>query len=79
MGSPLAKGPRLPLACTAGTGEVAGLARALYDGRCFTGLSLLADALEKAGCTDMVVLAHARGAGPHVRGCWLLDLVLGLR
>jgi hypothetical protein len=40
-------------------------------------LALLADALEDAGCTDGELLGHLRGPGPHVRGCWALDLVLG--
>jgi hypothetical protein len=37
----------------------------------------LADALEDAGCTDPELLGHLREPGPHVRGCWALDLVLG--
>jgi hypothetical protein len=40
-------------------------------------LAVLADALEDAGCADPDLLAHLRGPGPHVRGCWALDLVLG--
>jgi hypothetical protein len=40
-------------------------------------LSQLADALEDAGCTDAELLGHLRGPGPHVRGCWAVDLVLG--
>jgi hypothetical protein len=40
-------------------------------------LSLLADALEDAGCGEGNLLAHLRGPGPHVRGCWALDLILG--
>jgi hypothetical protein len=40
-------------------------------------LSLLADALEDAGCTDANLLGHLRSPGPHVRGCWAVDLVLG--
>jgi hypothetical protein len=40
-------------------------------------LTVLADALEDAGCTDANLLGHLRGPGPHVRGCWALDLVLG--
>jgi hypothetical protein len=40
-------------------------------------LALLADALEDAGCGEAELLAHLRGPGPHVRGCWALDLVLG--
>jgi hypothetical protein len=40
-------------------------------------LAVLADALEEAGCTDADILGHLRGPGPHVRGCWVVDLVLG--
>jgi hypothetical protein len=59
------------------TPAVAGLARAVYDGRAFHRMPELADALESSGCTDMQILAHCRGQGPHVRGCWLVDLLLG--
>jgi hypothetical protein len=48
----------------------------IYQGRQFDRLPLLADALEDAGCTDAELLGHLRGPGPHVRGCWALDLVL---
>jgi hypothetical protein len=37
----------------------------------------LADALTDAGCTADALIRHLRGEGPHVRGCWALDLVLG--
>jgi hypothetical protein len=40
-------------------------------------LSAPADAVEGAGCTDAELLGHLRGLGPHVRGCWAVDLVLG--
>jgi hypothetical protein len=40
-------------------------------------LAVLSDALEDAGCTDTNLLTHLRSAGPHVRGCWALDLILG--
>ncbi len=40
-------------------------------------LSVLADALEDAGCSDSDLLSHLRTPGLHVRGCWALDLVLG--
>jgi hypothetical protein len=53
-----------------------GLARAIYDERRFSDLPILADALEEAGCTNADLLAHCRGPGPHVRGCWVVDLVL---
>jgi hypothetical protein len=39
-------------------------------------LAVLADALEDAGCTNADVLGHLRSSGPHVRGCWALDLLL---
>jgi hypothetical protein len=53
------------------------LARAIYDDRRFNELPVLADALEEAGCTDAAILSHLRGPEPHVRGCWVLDLLLG--
>jgi hypothetical protein len=40
-------------------------------------LLVLADALEESGCTDAELLGHLRGQGPHVRGCFMLDLLLG--
>jgi hypothetical protein len=65
------------------TPEVCSLARVAYDQRsperCLDTfrLAILADALEEAGCTNAVVLDHLRDPGPHVRGCWVLDLLLG--
>jgi hypothetical protein len=53
------------------------LAQAIYDERAFDRLAVLADALEEAGCDNAGVLAHCRAATPHVRGCWVVDLVLG--
>jgi hypothetical protein len=52
------------------------LASAIYDGRHFDRLPILADALEDAGCDSLDLLNHLRGPGPHARGCWPLDLVL---
>jgi hypothetical protein len=40
-------------------------------------LAVLADALEEAGCADADLLVHLRGPGPHARGCWVLELLLG--
>jgi hypothetical protein len=40
-------------------------------------LAVLSDALEEAGCDDADLLDHLRSPGPHVRGCWVLDLLLG--
>jgi hypothetical protein len=66
------------------TPEVISLAQAAYDERVLpagtlnaTRLAVLADALEDAGCTNPDILNHLRGPGPHVRGCWALDLLLG--
>jgi len=59
------------------TADVLALARGIYDERAFDRLPLLADALLDAGCDSDEVLNHCRGSGPHVRGCWVADLVLG--
>jgi hypothetical protein len=61
----------------ANDGAAPKLARAIYDERAFAQLPVLGDALEDAGCTDAEVLAHCRRAGTHVRGCWVVDAVLG--
>ncbi len=58
-------------------GLVVRLAAAIYDARDFARLPLLADALEDAGCADPDLLGHLRGPGPHLRGCWAVDLLLG--
>jgi hypothetical protein len=52
------------------------LARNIYDSGDFDHLPLLADALEDAGCTDAELLGDLRSPGPHVRGCWAVDLIL---
>jgi hypothetical protein len=66
------------------TPQVLVLAQAAYDERELPAgtldlarLVVLADALEEAGCSDQTVLGHLRKAGPHVRGCWAVDLILG--
>jgi len=60
------------------TSDVLALARGIYDEKAFDRMPILADALQDAGCTNEDVLAHCRdGLLPHVRGCWVLDLVLG--
>lgn len=59
------------------TPGVVALARRMYDERDFSAMPILADALQDAGCEQPDVLAHCRGDGPHVRGCWVVDLVLG--
>jgi hypothetical protein len=64
--------------------QVVALAQAAYEQRGLPAgtldvarLAVLADALEEAGCTNADMLSHLRGPGPHVRGCWAVDLLLG--
>ncbi|MFO0826348.1 MAG: hypothetical protein U0792_25050 [Gemmataceae bacterium] len=59
------------------TSTVVQLARGIYDERDFTRMPILADALQDAGCDNADILDHCRGTSPHVRGCWVVDLVLG--
>jgi hypothetical protein len=74
---PVALGPsRLSTAVTS-------LARATYEERALPSgeldlarLTVLADALEEASCNVPALLAHVRDPGPHVRGCWPVDLLL---
>jgi hypothetical protein len=65
------------------SGAVLGLARASYDARLLSSghldpdrLAVLADALEEAGCADAELMGHLREPGPHVRGCFAVDLLL---
>jgi hypothetical protein len=53
------------------------MALGIYAGRDFTRMIDLATALAAAGCEDRTVLDHLRSPGPHARGCWAVDLVLG--
>jgi len=59
------------------TSTAVGLAQSMYESRNFSPMPILADALEEAGCDNPDILSHCRGDGPHVRGCWVVDLVLG--
>jgi hypothetical protein len=66
------------------TPTVKALAHAAYEERCLPSgeldsarLAVLADALEEAGCTEAAILGHLREPGPHVRGCHIVDLLLG--
>jgi hypothetical protein len=58
------------------TSTVVVLARGIYTELAFDRLPILGDALEDAGCNDEDLLGHCRGPGPHIRGCWALDLLL---
>ena len=59
------------------TDTAVSLARGMYESRDFGAMPILADALQDAGCDSDDVLDHCRGPEPHVRGCWVVDLVLG--
>jgi hypothetical protein len=59
------------------TSTVTALAKQMYESGDFSSMPVLADALQDAGCDNADVLDHCRGPGPHVRGCWVVDLVLG--
>ncbi len=59
------------------TETVRALATGIYAERAFDRMPILADALEDAGCEHADILTHCRGDGPHVRGCWVVDLILG--
>jgi len=59
------------------TSTVVALARGIYEERAFDRMPILADALQDAGCDNEDVLGHCRGPEPHVRGCWVVDLLLG--
>lgn len=58
------------------TSTAVALARQMYESREFTAMLILGDALEDAGCGDEGVLNHCRGPNVHVRGCWVVDLLL---
>jgi hypothetical protein len=85
FGNPFRPPPAIePAWLTWNNGTVVRLAAAAYEERALPSgeldvgrLAVLADALEEAGCTDADLLGHLRGPGPHVRGCWSVDLLLG--
>jgi hypothetical protein len=60
------------------TSSVVSLAQAMYESRGFSSMPILSDALQDAGCDQTDILNHCRDAeSVHVRGCWVVDLVLG--
>jgi hypothetical protein len=85
FGNPFRPSPTLPPAVLAWNDRtIPRLAEAVYEERKMpegtldpARLAILADALLDAGCDDEALLAHLRGPGPHVRGCWAVDLILG--
>jgi hypothetical protein len=52
-------------------------AQAIYEERAFERMPELGEALERAGCSNTAILDHCRQPGEHVRGCWVVDLILG--
>lgn len=58
------------------TSTAIAIAAQMYDSRDFSAMPILADALQDAGCDSDAILNHCREPGTHVRGCWVVDLVL---
>jgi hypothetical protein len=85
FGNPFRPSPTLPPAVLAwNDGTVRLIAEGIYDDRKMpegsldtARLAILADALLDAGCDDDSLIQHCREPGPHVRGCWAVDLILG--
>ena len=59
------------------TSTAVAVAYGIYEERAFDRMPILADALEDAGCDNEDILNHCRQPGEHVRGCWVVDFVLG--
>jgi hypothetical protein len=60
------------------SGLIPGMAGTIYEERTWERLPILADALEDAGCAETDILDHLRAPDVlHIRGCWVLDLLLG--
>jgi hypothetical protein len=59
------------------TDTAVALARTMYESHEFSAIPILADALQDAGCDNNDILSHCRSEQTHVRGCWVVDLVLG--
>ncbi|WP_157470101.1 hypothetical protein [Gemmata sp. SH-PL17] len=60
------------------TPKAVALAQRMYESQDFSVMPILADTLQAAGCEDADVLSHCRNPEQiHVRGCWVVDLVLG--
>jgi hypothetical protein len=57
--------------------KVIEMAQRVYNDRAFDQMPDLAGALEEAGCHDADIVGHCRKRAPHVRGCWVIDAILG--
>jgi hypothetical protein len=78
FGNPFHPSPELPAVVLGWGGRtVTQLAEGIYTEGAFGRLPILADALLDAGCEDERLIQHCQSEGPHVRGCWAVDLLLG--
>jgi hypothetical protein len=77
VGNPFRPNPTDRFCPSWNTSNVVRVAQSIYDDRSFDHLPILASTIEEAGCTDVELLTHCREPGLHVRGCWVLDLLLG--
>jgi hypothetical protein len=78
FGNPFRPSPPLPHSVLGwNDGTVRRIAVGIYEDHAFDRLPVLADALLDAGCDEEELIRHFRSAGPHVRGCWALDRILG--
>jgi hypothetical protein len=77
VGNPFRPVSVAPALLTWNDGLIVKLAQGIDAEQAFDRLPILADALEEAGCADADILGHLRGPGPHTRGCWVVDWVLG--
>jgi hypothetical protein len=75
--NPTPPSPPAPSWLTWHDATVRRIAQGVYHDRAFERLPILADALIDAGCDNEDILVHCRSEGPHVRGCWVIDLLLG--
>jgi hypothetical protein len=76
VGNPFRPASVDPTWLAADGGAAVELAHRIYQERAFGRLPDLARALEAAGCADPEILTHCRSGGEHVRGCWVVDLIL---
>ena len=59
------------------TSTVRDLAWTMFETNDFAAMPILADAFQDAGCEDAEMIAHCLRPAPHVRGCWVVDWILG--
>jgi hypothetical protein len=77
FGNPFVAPPRIDASVLRWSdGCVVRIAEGIYQERAFERMGILADALLDAGCDNDEVLSHCRDPGGHVRGCFVLDLLL---